>query len=57
MDAVLDLHIRTLPGRRRVYLPSDLCSKEGVSHEDITNGQNLGGISNVAYAVASCAKV
>lgn len=43
--------------RRRVYLPSDLCEQEGVSAEDVLQGRNLAGVTNVAYAVACHAKV
>lgn len=43
--------------RRRCYLPSDLCMREGVSDEDVLRGQNTEHVSNVVFQVATQAKV
>ena len=43
--------------RRRCYLPSDLCMREGVSDEDVLRAQNTEHVSNVVYNVATQAKV
>ncbi|BDA44570.1 NADH dehydrogenase (ubiquinone) complex I, assembly factor [Coccomyxa sp. Obi] len=42
--------------RRRCYLPSDLCMREGVSDEDVLRGQNTENVSNVVFQVATQAK-
>ena len=44
-------------GRRRSYLPQDLCVREGVADEDVLRGQNSECVSNVAFEVAKQAKV
>lgn len=43
--------------RRRVYLPSDLMSREGVTEDQLTRGEPFAELNNVVYEVASNAKV
>ena len=43
--------------RRRVYLPTDLMSREGVTHDQLTRGEPSAELNNVVYEVASTAKV
>lgn len=43
--------------RRRSFLPVDICTEEGVSEEDILQAKTNPGIANVAFKVASQAKV
>lgn len=43
--------------RRRVYLPSDLMSREGVTEDQLTRGEPSADLNNVVYEVASNAKV
>lgn len=43
--------------RRRIYLPSDLMAKEGVSEDQLTRGEPSEGLNNVVFEVASAAKV
>ena len=43
--------------RRRVFLPADICNEEGVSDDDILQVKTKAGISNVAFKVATQAKV
>ncbi|KAL3152447.1 hypothetical protein ABBQ32_001494 [Trebouxia sp. C0010 RCD-2024] len=42
--------------RRRVYLPTDLMSREGVTHDQLTRGEPSAALNNVVYEVASTAK-
>ena len=43
--------------RRRVYLPTDLMAREGVTEDQLTRGQPSPELNNVVYEVASTAKV
>lgn len=43
--------------RRRVYLPTDLMVREGVTEDQLTSGQPSPELNNVVYEVASTAKV
>ena len=43
--------------RRRVYLPIDLMSREGVTEDQLTRGEPSADLNNVVYEVASIAKV
>ena len=43
--------------RRRIFLPIDICTEEGVSEEDILQAKTNPGIANVALKVATRAKV
>ena len=43
--------------RRRVYLPTDLMSQEGVTEDQLTRGEPSAELNNVVYEVASTAKV
>ena len=44
-------------GRRRCYLPSTLCHREGVTEDDVFAGNSTAGMRNVALEVAATAKV
>jgi len=43
-------------GRRRCYLPSSLCQREGVTEDDVFAGNSSAGMRNVALEVAATAK-
>ena len=43
--------------RRRVYLPTDLMAKEGVTEDQLIRGEPSAELNNVVYEVASTAKV
>ncbi len=43
--------------RRRVYLPTDLMIREGVTEDHLTRGEPSPELNNVIYEVASTAKV
>lgn len=42
--------------RRRVYLPTDLMAREGVTEDQLTRGEPTPELNNVVYEVASTAK-
>ena len=43
--------------RRRSYLPTDLCKREDLSHEQLFRGESSDALCNVMFEVASVAKV
>ena len=43
--------------RRRVYLPADIMAKEGVTENQLTQGEPTAELTNVVYEVAAVAKV
>ena len=43
--------------KRRVYLPTDIMAKEGVTESQLTQGEPSPELNNVVYEVASTAKV